>query len=167
MTRDEAITIVGMIVHGWPGAAWEVERMEAYVAAIGSYDAALATAAVLRAQKVLRYRPSVAELREFIGVEKRLSEPDEEWRRQPVEPPPRPAWVPRWERARAANDWRPFPEQLPGMEQLARQSDADYRLFKAPNAPVDDRSVWVQPDEYLEGDASGPDAIVRLPDVAP
>lgn len=165
MTRDEAITIVSMVAHGWPGAAWETERMEAYVGAIESYDAELTTAAVMRAQKTLRYRPSIAELREFVALERKLREPDDDWRHQPLVAPPRPSWVPRWERARAAGDWRPFPEQVLGMEQLARQSDEDYRVFKAPNAPTTDGSAWVLPAEYLEGETSSPGAIVELPDV--
>lgn len=152
MTRDEAVTVVGMIAHGWPGADWGEERLAAYVEAILSLDAGLATAAVLRAQKVLRYRPSIAELREFIAVERRLAEPDDPSPRRPAQTQVRPAWTVRWARARLNRDYRSFPEQCEyaGLPQ-----------------PFTDRSVWVQEDEYLEGVSSAPDAIVGLPDVGP
>lgn len=152
MTRDEAITVVGMIVHGWPGPAWETERMEAYVNALVSFDAKATTAAVLRAQKSLRYRPSVAELREFIHIEQRLAEPEDTSLRRPERPSGRPGWIVRWSRARANGDWRHFPEQC--------------EYVGAPE-PFTDRAVWVQDTEYLEGEESVLDAIVELPDVTP
>lgn len=165
MNRDEAVTIVEIIVHGWPGPAWEVERMEAYVNALLSFEAKATTAAVLRAQKELRYRPSIAELREFIHIEQRLAEPEDSWRHQPPEPLPRPEWTIRWARARAANDWRPFPEQRDAMTRMANEHPGNFRVYSPPPYPTDLRDFWVQPDEYLEGERSAPDAIVELPDV--
>lgn len=153
MTRDEAITIVGMVANGWPGGAWDADRMGLYVEAIMPLDAAQTTRALLRAQQTLRYRPSVAELREFVHIEQRLAEPDDPSPRRPEErSTKRPFWTVRWGRARASNDWRHFPEQC---EYVAAQE------------PFTDRAVWVQPDEYLdEGGTSALDAIVELPDVA-
>ena len=138
MTRSEAITIVEMLVHGWPGGVWEQPRMEAYVTALLAFEAKPTTAAVLRAQSSLRYRPSIAELREFIRIEQRLQEPDEaeERRTRVPEQPGRPEWVNRWDRARANNDWRPFPEQCE---------------YVGSSESFENREAWVQLDEYLDG----------------
>lgn len=138
MTRDDAITLVSMIVHGWPGAAWEQERLEQYVAALVPLDAMLATKALHRAQKELRYRPSIAELREFIQAEHRATT-SEDWRLLPTVPVGRPAWVERWARARAEGDYRPFPEQMSALTQMKC----------CPEQPVTDRAVWIQEDEFL------------------
>ncbi len=159
MTRDDAVTIVSMIVYGWPGAAWEAERMEAYVDAIMPLDAAITSRAVGRARNELKYRPSVAELREFVQIERRLSE-SEEARYVLPDRPEQPDWVKRWERARAAGDMRPFPEQMNAMDALARQTAEDYRVYAPPEHPLNDREHWVQDDEYLEGEAEPP-AIVE------
>lgn len=149
MTRDDAITIVGMVANGWPGPTWETARLEAYVDAILPWDAEVTTQAVVRARNTLKYRPSISELREFVQIERRLSEPDEARFVLP-DKPVKPAWVERWERARAADDWRPFPEQLQGMDTLARRDPDNYSTYAPPEAPFTDDSVWVQPDEYLE-----------------
>ena len=148
MTRDEAITVVGMIVNSWPGPAWEADRLSAYVAAIEPLDAAITTRAVGRAVNELKYRPSIAELREFVRIERALSEPEESRFVLP-DKPPKPLWVDRWERARAAGDLRPFPEQITALDSLARQGALDYAAYRPPEAPVSDREHWVQPDEYL------------------
>ena len=151
MTRPEAITVVEMIVHGWPGPAWEVPRMEAYIDSFLPLDAKVTTQAVLRARNTLRYRPSIAELREFIHIEQRLAEPDEPAERRPAQSLVRPAWTVRWARARANGDWRHFPQQC--------------EYVGAPE-PFTDRAVWVQDDEYQEGQEAAADAIVDLPDVS-
>jgi hypothetical protein len=109
VTRDDAVTIVSMIVHGWPGPNWEPERLEAYVDAIMPLDAAITSRAVGQARNKLKYRPSIAELREFIQIERRLSE-SEESNFIPWDKLKMPEWVKRWKRAHEAGDMRPFPE---------------------------------------------------------
>ena len=161
MDRNDAVTIVSMIVYGWPGAAWETERMEAYVDAIMPLDAAVTSRAVARARNELKYRPSVAELREFVQIERRLSESEEA--RYVLPEKEQPEWVNRWERARAAGDMRPFPEQMTALDMLARQSPEHYKVYAPPEAPVTDREFWVQPDEFLEGGSTELPAIVEAP----
>jgi hypothetical protein len=158
MTRDDAITIVAMIVHGWPGPAWEEERLAIYVEDLLPYDAAITTRALARARNEIKYRPSLAELRDFIQAERRASEASVPL----VEPnyPPKPDWIDRWERARAAKDMRPFPEQAEAMHAFARRSPEDYKAYAPPGVPTSDREFWVQPDEYQEGQAPGLPAIV-------
>lgn len=158
MTRDEAIEIVGMIVNSWPGPAWEAGRLEAYVTAIVPLDPAVTTLAVARAVKVLKYRPSIAELREFVRIERALSE-EEEVRYMPVESPGKPAWVERWERARAAGDFRCFPEQINALDTLARQGVENYKVYAPPTTPISDATEWVQAHEYTDL-MSASDAIV-------
>ncbi len=160
MTRDDAITIVSMIVHSWPGQDWDALTMEAYCEAIMPLDAELTTRAVARAVNVLKFRPKVAELREFIAIERRQRlSPREEADLVKVEKIPQPLWVQRWERARAAGDMRPFPEQSHAMEMMSRQSPENRRAYAPPTAPITDASVWVQPAEWLE-EPTGDDAIV-------
>lgn len=149
MTREDAITIVEMIVSGWPGPPWETPRLEAYVDSLLPLDAEVTTKAVVRARNKLKYRPSISELREFIQIERRLDQ-TEEARYVLPDKPDKPAWVARWERARAADDWRPFPEQMQGMDTLARRDPDNFGTYAPPEAPVTDRTVWVQDDEYLE-----------------
>lgn len=162
MNRDDAITIVSMIVHSWPGQDWDALTMEAYVEAIMPLDAELTTKAVARAVNQLKFRPKVAELREFVAIERRAKlSPREQADYMPVEKPPKPLWVERWERARAADDQRPFPEQSHAMAILARQSRENYRVYAPPAAPITDASVWVQPAEYLE-EPSADSAIVEV-----
>lgn len=158
MTRDDAITIVAMIVHGWPGPAWEEERLAAYVEAILPLDAAITTRALARARNTLKYRPAISELREFVQIERRASEAVIPL----IEPeyPGKPEWVDRWERARAAKDMRPFPEQVEVMHSFARRSPEDYKAYNPPAVPTTDREFFVQSDEYVEGDAPGLPAIV-------
>ena len=73
----------------------------------------------------------------------------------------KPPWVQRWERARAAGDHRPFPEQIAALDALGRQDPEHYRIYRPPSQPVSDREFWVQPDEYLEGESAGLPAIVE------
>lgn len=148
MNRDDAITIVSLIVNGWPGPAWDADRLEAYVQAIMGLPADVTTRAVVRAQKKLEFRPSVAALMEYVQIERRLADADEARFIDP-EKIPKPLWVERWERARAEGDWRPFPEQIPGMDALARVSPEDYAAYAPPEVPISNREVWVQGDEYL------------------
>jgi hypothetical protein len=48
-----------------------------------------------------------------------------------------PEWVPRWRRARAAKDMRPFPQQYEALTPEER-----------PKKPFSDPSAWVQEEEY-------------------
>lgn len=160
MTRDDAVTIVAMVIHGWPGPDWPAERLAAYVESIMPLDAAITTHALARARNELKYRPSIAELREFYRIERKLSE-TEEIRFMPVDQTVKPAWVERWERARAAGDMRPFPEQMAALDSLARFDAEHYKVYRPPEQPVTDPEFWVQPDEYLEGETTGLPAIVE------
>lgn len=75
-----------------------------------------------------------------------------------------PDWVQRWHRARAAGDYRLFPEQASGIRGLHLDNglpegdtakfidypsgyEKEYEIVV--NVPVTDREHWVQPDEYL------------------
>lgn len=111
--------------------------MEAYVESLLPLDAAVTTKAILRARDKLRYRPSIAELREFIQIEHRATS-TEDWRLLPLVSIPRPEWVERWARARAVGDYRPFPEQMSALTAMK----------VCPVESVTDGSVWVQENEY-------------------
>jgi hypothetical protein len=162
VTRDDACTIVAMVVHGWPGPAWEAERLEAYVDSIMPLDAVICTHALARARNALKYRPAVSEIREFYQIERRLSEADEARLVLP-DKPNQPAWVGRWERARAAGDMRPFPEQMAAFDALARQDAEHYKVYRPPEFPVTDPEHWIQPEEYTaptdEPEAAGDEPI--------
>ena len=141
MNREESLTIVGMILDCWQGGDWTKEQMDAYARAIEDLDAEMTVHAIAAAVKESRFRPSVAELREYVKLEKvkRAVQP-EEWRDLPPERPPKPKWVERWERARNHRDYRWFPEQVAaGMEKTG---------YPVPKEPFSDRNVWVGPDEY-------------------
>ncbi len=163
MTRDDAVTIVAMIVHGWPGAAWEAERMEIYVQDLLPLDAALATHALARARNTLKYRPSIAELKEFYAIERRKADMKETERiREQLDAAPDslgiPPWVKRWLVARwlvSPPDLRPMKEQF---SRLPEGSDSwmPDDLYVEEAAKVTDAQVWAtmsrgaklsQPDE--------------------
>lgn len=143
MTREDAITIVEMIVSSWPGQTWDEDRLSMYVNSILDWDAANTTRAVARATQHLRYRPSVAELREFVQIEWRAAKGETAFDLPPRQE--KPDWVLRWERARAAGDLRVFPEQMVGLAWLAK---ADGPAYAPPDAPLSDSSVFVQAHEY-------------------
>lgn len=118
MTRDESLTIVEMIVSGWPDAKpLDRDEIDMYARAIQDLDAGLATHAVLRAVKDTPYRLKVAELRERVRVEKRKLAAE----LPPIEQSegrPLPFWVKRWICARMLyasfgkeRDMRRMPEQ--------------------------------------------------------
>lgn len=118
MTRDESLTIVGMILSRWPASKeWTKDQMSTYAQDIEDMDAEITTSAVLRAVKEVQYRPSVAELREFVRAERRrlqaLVEPKQAPKGAPI-----PSWVRRWICARMLyskfgkeKDMRRFAEQ--------------------------------------------------------
>lgn len=151
MNREDSITIVSMIANSWPGQAWEADRLEAYVNAIITWDAEITTRAVARSVNKLKYRPSVAELLEFVQIERRaVMSVQEEAELVRTEKPLKPLWVERWERARAAGDMRPFPEQRAAMDILSRASPEDFKAYAPPQAPLSDASAWVQGGEFLD-----------------
>lgn len=76
MTRDESLDVVAMLVSHWPGNHWTEGSMDAYARAIEPLDADIAMRAVLRAVQELEFYPRVSVLREFVRIEKRLSEPE-------------------------------------------------------------------------------------------
>ncbi len=112
MTRDESLTIVGMVLNTWPGGTrWTEQEMDAYARGIQHLNAAHATNAVARASRELKYRPSIAELSEFERIERKLAEPEHR-----EQPPPRsttiPDWVQVWTWMRwTRDDGRTLPQQ--------------------------------------------------------
>lgn len=137
MSRDDALTIVGMIVSAWPGADWDADRMDAYAHAIEPWDAVLTTRAVAAAVQAVKFRPSVAELREYVNIERRLSEPDSPRPELPSIEMPR--WVKGWFVARFRHDdWRAWPEQHSGFTRLQAEN------------PRDRSYVWTDQEEMPE-----------------
>jgi hypothetical protein len=117
MTRDDALTIVGMVVAGWPGGEWDSDQMESYARAIMDMDAEAATKAVLVAQKSEKFRPSVATLREYVAVEARKLEPEKPKPTLPVGPRVIPDWAKIWIVARFVHaDYRVLREQMPELQ---------------------------------------------------
>lgn len=103
MTRDESLQIVAMILHHWrPKQQWSKEEIDAYAKSIQDMPADLATSAVAQAAKEIAYSPSIAELREYVRLER--------VRRAPIVAPPQikqkpiPLWVKRWICARMLYD---------------------------------------------------------------
>lgn len=116
MTRDDSLAIVQMILSHWHGKEWTKEEIDVYARSIQDMDAGLTTSAVARAAKEIRYRPSIAELREYVRAERNRRAPVV----RPIEPQatPIPLWVKRWICARMLyahfnreRDLRRFPEQ--------------------------------------------------------
>jgi hypothetical protein len=61
--------------------------------------------------------------------------------------PPRtdePEWVKAWRKAREAEDWRSFPEQIPALAELVESGEA----VEIPTAAFTDNETWVQIGEY-------------------
>lgn len=105
-----------MILAHWHGRDWTKEEIDVYARSIQDMDAALTTSAVARAAKEIKYRPSIAELREYVRAERNRLAPAV----RPIEPQatPMPLWVKRWICARMLfadfgrqRDMRRFPEQ--------------------------------------------------------
>ena len=135
MTRDESLEIVGMLVNHWPGNHWSAGSMDAYARAIEPMDARLVMPAVIRAVGELEFYPKVAVLREFVAIERRLSEPDPPADRMPehqlnvrLDP-----WVAGWCVARYKHgDTRVLPQQKPGYDTLQLQNPS-YRTYVWPD----------------------------------
>ncbi len=161
MTHDDAVTIVAMITHGWPGPVWEKERLEAYVEGILPWDAELTAKALARARNSLKYRPSIAELREFVQMERREQEAATA---KPFVPEPQggiPMFVKRWVVARfltSPPDMRPFREQHPhahGHLPVGASEWMPENLYAERAATVTDAQVWaaVKGSRISESDA--------------
>lgn len=118
MTRDESLTIVRMLLNYWrPKREWTKDEISAYASAIQDMSAELTTSALAQAAREIAYPPSIAELREYVRIER--------VRRAPVVSPAEPAqgaplpfWVKRWicarmlyERFSKPRDLRRFREQ--------------------------------------------------------
>jgi len=130
---------------------------------LADYDAATATRAVaMLARNPLPANRARPQLSDFRAVYLKLAKDEAVANAKPalpVSPSRRPAWVERWERARAAGDARPFPEQAPGYEELRRASELDRVAYALPNTPHSEREVWVQPDEFVGDDEAGMDFV--------
>jgi hypothetical protein len=78
---------------------------------------------------------------------------------------PEPEWVRRWRRARAAGDFRHFPEQADVGYAHAQESGRTKPFAGVAELELGsfrDRDVWVQPDEYLvDGPELGPAPAAR------
>lgn len=135
MTREEALTVTGMIASHWPGNVWTTDTLDAYARAIEPMDAHLATAAVVRAVDELEFYPKVSVLREYVQIERRLAEPEPPADRMPprsdykLEPP---AWLKTWVAARRHHDFRVLVEQKPGYDSLQTQNP-HYRTYVWPD----------------------------------
>jgi len=94
--REEALTVVELVVSGWPDAKQlDRDEIDLYARSIEDLDAELAMSAVLRAIKNTGYRLKPNELRERVRMEKSRLAP----RVAPLEPTegrPLPEWVKRW-----------------------------------------------------------------------
>lgn len=118
MTRDEAITVVEMLIDAIPdGGVWTAKQIDSYAKAIMLLDPEVATHTVLYAQKNLSRRPPVADFLVLYRIQLRRLRPQER-EREPLERQPAPQWVRRWVAARWAygrfgkpQDMRRFPQQ--------------------------------------------------------
>lgn len=126
MKRDEALDIVGMLMANWPGSHWSHASAEAYTNAIEPLDADITTRAVLRAVNEMEFYPKVSVLREFVRIEKRMSEKDDPIERSLRDTPSQlmPAWVRGWCVSRVRHrDFRVWPEQREFLEGEPMPSD--------------------------------------------
>ena len=133
MTREDSITIAGMVALAWPGKDWSAARLDMYAKGIEHWDAELATKAVLQAQQHLKYRPSVAELHEFLVIERKMAEPEPPIERMLNDTPSRimPPWVRGWVVGRVRHrDMRVWSEQQ--------------RFLDGEQMPPDAREAYIQ-----------------------
>jgi hypothetical protein len=118
MTRDESLTVVAMVISGWPKAKdMDHDEIDIFARSIQDLDAELVTHTILKMVKDSEFRPSVKELRDRTWIEKRAlapavpSFPDDEGA-------PLSLWIKRWMCARMfykafgkEKDFRRFREQ--------------------------------------------------------
>jgi len=121
------------------------------------YDPELGTRVVIQLANT-EERLTLPVLRSALLRARRAQIDDDAWRGLLPDKRPKPEWVLRWERARAAGDERIFPEQIPGYLQMQRCEPREagddvfienLEAYALPLTPVDDRRDWVQEDEYL------------------
>ena len=106
-----------MILSHWrPKREWTKDEISAFATSIQDLSAELTTSAVAHAAKEIAYPPSIAELREYVRIERVRRMPQ----LKPLEPrsAPLPFWVKRWicarllyERFGKERDERRFAEQ--------------------------------------------------------
>lgn len=151
MEPRDAQSLIRMVEANWHCDLGK-EGRELWRQMLEPYDAGVATRAVaLLAKHPLpggRARPNVADLRTII-VSISRHDSEENWRELPAGPLPRPAWVDRWERARAEGDQRAFPEQIPGYLALQKEDPANATAYALPDSPTTNEADWVQPHEYV------------------
>ncbi len=130
------------------------EGRELWRKMLAPYDAEIGTRSVaLLARDPLpgnRYRPQVSDLRPHL---RRLSHDAREATLKGLPAGGRiapPDWVLRWKAARAADDRRVFPEQIPGYKELQAFEPANAHAYVLPATPTSDATDWVQPYEYDE-----------------
>jgi hypothetical protein len=149
----EAQEIIRMVESSWLCDFGPAGR-ELWRQMLEPYDAELATRAVAEmARHPLpgnRARPTVADLRAVIVRLARTEHELEGWRELPPSPLPKPEWVSRWTRARAAGDRRMFPEQVPGALAIQRDDPRNLLAYAFPEGPESDPAHWVQEHEYAE-----------------
>jgi len=161
VTDRETQELVRMIEANWQ-MRLSRESRDAWREALMAFEPELATQAIALLARRHAERPSVAEVRSAILSARRDQlQAASLWQAWLPEQAPRPEWVTRWERARAAGDFRIFPEQIPGYiqmqegkpirdDEVVSQSELEVsRATYALPATVDDRGEWVQPDEYV------------------
>lgn len=141
MTRDDSITITGMIAARWPGSHWSVASLEAYASSIVGWDAELTTKAVLRAVNDCEFYPKVSVLREFYRMEKRRAESDSPIERMLNDTPSQlmPAWIKGYVVSRVRyQDMRVWPEQRGLIEGEPMPSDVcNAYMTEGADLPID------------------------------
>lgn len=141
MTREEALTVAGMVSSNWPSAQWNEQTLDAYARAIEWMDPELATKAVMRAVQECEFYPKVKVLRDFYGIEKRLAEPEHPIERMLNETPSRimPQWVGGWVVARVRHkDMRVWQEQSRYLDGEPMPQEArDAYITEAAGLPID------------------------------
>lgn len=152
MTRDDALTIVGMVVTAFPSKEqWDADVMLAYAGGIQDLDAEVTTLAVERAHKHERFRPSVAVLRAYAQEIARSRKPTTTFAGH-EEQQILPAWVKGWAIARYRDgDMRCWPEQKEGYDELQEMhpQSKDYVWPFQEIMPEEDRARFANQGAYL------------------
>ncbi len=143
MTREEALTVAGMVSSNWPSAQWNEQTLDAYARAIEWMDPALATKAVMRAVQECEFYPKVAVLRDFYGIEKRLADSGSKIQKQLDALPSQimPPWVRGYVVSRVRHkDMRVWPEQIDqDLDEALMPKDAqDAYIAEAEGLPIEE-----------------------------
>lgn len=147
MNREEALDIVEQIVLRWPVGEWSAEQMETYTRSIQTLPYELTCRALDAAVKETRYRPSVAELYEFVRAERRSTPQQSAEEEEPKAASGIPFWVRQWVAARflyeqfgRAQDMRPFADQLDYVNPDGPRMPPD--AWKTEGDSISDVAVW-------------------------